>query len=209
VGKTTTAVNLAASLALHGARVLVLDLDPQGNASTALDVDHRVGVPSVYDVLVDGRPLAEVVRPAGDMPGLFCAPATIDLAGAEIELVPVVARELRLAKALRAFDTSNLDYVLLDCPPSLGLLTLNALVAAEEVLLPTSPLRVVGAEDDYPAQRPGIRGAEPGPVGDQLRPGVQRSDRVHGGGPGAGVAVSGRPVVRGIGERQWLSKGVV
>ncbi len=136
VGKTTTAVNLAASLALHGAQVLVVDLDPQGNASTALDVDHRVGTPSVYDVLIDGRPLAEVVRPAGDMPGLFCAPATIDLAGAEIELVPVVARELRLAKALRAFDTSNLDYVLLDCPPSLGLLTLNALVAAEEVLLP-------------------------------------------------------------------------
>jgi chromosome partitioning protein len=136
VGKTTTAVNLAASLALHGAQVLVVDLDPQGNASTALDVDHRVGTPSVYDVLIDERPLAEVVRPAGDMPGLFCAPATIDLAGAEIELVPVVARELRLAKALRAFDTSNLDYVLLDCPPSLGLLTLNALVAAEEVLLP-------------------------------------------------------------------------
>ena len=136
VGKTTTAVNLAASLAVHGARVLVVDLDPQGNASTALDVDHRIGVPSVYDVLIDERPLAEVVQPAGDMPGLFCAPATIDLAGAEIELVPVVARELRLAKALRAFDTSNLDYVLLDCPPSLGLLTLNALVAAEEVLLP-------------------------------------------------------------------------
>ncbi len=136
VGKTTTAVNLAASLAQHGARVLVVDLDPQGNASTALDVDHRAGTPSVYDVLVDDRPLAEVVRPAGDMPGLYCVPATIDLAGAEIELVPVVARELRLARALKAFDTSNLDYVLVDCPPSLGLLTLNALVAAEEVLLP-------------------------------------------------------------------------
>jgi chromosome partitioning protein len=136
VGKTTTAVNLAASLAQHGARVLVIDLDPQGNASTALDVDHQVGVPSIYDVLVDERPLADVVQPAGDMPGLFCAPATIDLAGAEIELVPVVARELRLAKALRTYDMSDLDYVLLDCPPSLGLLTLNALVAAEEVLLP-------------------------------------------------------------------------
>ena len=136
VGKTTTAVNLAASLALHGSRVLVVDLDPQGNASTALDVPHHSGAPSVYDVLIDGRPLAEVIRPAGQMPGLYCAPATIDLAGAEIELVPVVARELRLARALRAFDTSNLDYVLVDCPPSLGLLTLNALVAAEEVLLP-------------------------------------------------------------------------
>jgi chromosome partitioning protein len=136
VGKTTTAVNLAASLAQHGSRVLVIDLDPQGNASTALDVDHRVGVPSVYDVLVEDRPLAEVIRPAGEMPGLFCAPATIDLAGAEIELVPVVARELRLARALRAFDASDLDYVFVDCPPSLGLLTVNALVAAEEVLLP-------------------------------------------------------------------------
>ena len=136
VGKTTTAVNLAASLAQHGSRVLVIDLDPQGNASTALDVDHRVGVPSVYDVLVEDRPLAEVVRPAGEMPGLYCAPATIDLAGAEIELVPVVARELRLVRALRAYDTSQLDYVFVDCPPSLGLLTVNALVAAEEVLLP-------------------------------------------------------------------------
>jgi len=136
VGKTTTAVNLAASLAQHGSRVLVVDLDPQGNASTALDVAHHSGVPSVYDVLIDERPLAEVVGPAGDMPGLYCAPATIDLAGAEIELVSVVARELRLARALRAYDTSNLDYVLVDCPPSLGLLTLNALVAAEEVLLP-------------------------------------------------------------------------
>jgi chromosome partitioning protein len=136
VGKTTTAVNLAASLAQHGSRVLVIDLDPQGNASTALDVDHHVGVPSVYDVLVDNRALTVVIRPVAEMPGLFCAPATIDLAGAEIELVPVVARELRLARALRAFDTSHLDYVFVDCPPSLGLLTVNALVAAEEVLLP-------------------------------------------------------------------------
>ena len=136
VGKTTTAVNLAASLAQHGSRVLVVDLDPQGNASTALDVDHHVGVPSVYDVLIDDRPLADVVRPVSEMPGLFCAPATIDLAGAEIELVPVVARELRLTRALKAYDMSDLDYVLVDCPPSLGLLTLNALVAAEEVLLP-------------------------------------------------------------------------
>jgi chromosome partitioning protein len=136
VGKTTTAVNLAASLAQHGCRVLVIDLDPQGNASTALDVDHYAGVPSVYNVLVEDCPLADVIRPVGEMPGLFCAPATIDLAGAEIELVPVVARELRLARALRAYDTSHLDYVLVDCPPSLGLLTVNALVAAEEVLLP-------------------------------------------------------------------------
>jgi chromosome partitioning protein len=136
VGKTTTAVNLAASLAQHGSRVVVIDLDPQGNASTALDVEHHSGVSSVYDVLVEDRPLADVVRPTAEMPGLFCAPATIDLAGAEIELVPMVARELRLAKALRAYDTSQLDYIFVDCPPSLGLLTVNALVAAEEVLLP-------------------------------------------------------------------------
>jgi chromosome partitioning protein len=136
VGKTTTAVNLAASLALHGARVLVVDLDPQGNASTALDVDHRAGTPSVYNVLVEDQPLAGIVSPVAGIPGLYCAPATIDLAGAEIELVPLVAREARLARAFAAYDASHLDYILLDCPPSLGLLTVNALVAASEVLIP-------------------------------------------------------------------------
>jgi chromosome partitioning protein len=136
VGKTTTAVNLAASLAMHGGRVLVIDLDPQGNASTALDVDHHSGIPSVYNVLVDGQPLSSVVRPVAGFPHLYCAPAAIDLAGAEIELVPLVARESRLARALAAYDAANLDYIFIDCPPSLGLLTVNALVAAPEVLIP-------------------------------------------------------------------------
>jgi len=143
VGKTTSTVNLAAGLAMHGAQVLVLDLDPQGNASTALGVPHDAEVPSIYGALVEGRPLIDVVQGAPGLPGLSCAPATIHLAGAEIELVSLVARESRLAKALRAYardravqNQPRLDYVLIDCPPSLGLLTVNAFVAAEEVLVP-------------------------------------------------------------------------
>ena len=134
VGKTTTTVNVAAGLALRGLQVLVLDLDPQGNASTALGMEHAEGTPSIYDVLVADRPLESVVRETG-VPGLFCAPATVDLAGAEIELVPVVAREGRLKRALAAYPQS-FDYVFIDCPPSRGLLTVNAQAAAKEIVLP-------------------------------------------------------------------------
>ena len=136
VGKTTSAVNLAAALSMHGQRVLVVDLDPQGNASTALATEHRAGVPSIYQVLVEDSPLASIVKPVPEMPGLFCAPATLDLAGAEIELVPMVGRETRLKRALRPFESMEFDYILIDCPPSLGLLTVNAMTAAQEVLIP-------------------------------------------------------------------------
>ncbi|MDM4721706.1 ParA family protein [Micromonospora sp. WMMA1363] len=135
VGKTTTTVNLAVALALHGNRVLVVDLDPQGNASTGLNVPHHTGVPDVYDCLINSVPLEDVAQTVEGIPNLWCVPATIDLAGAEIELVSVVARESRLARAITAYP-GHFDYVFIDCPPSLGLLTVNALVAAQEVLIP-------------------------------------------------------------------------
>ncbi|WTY37036.1 AAA family ATPase [Nocardia salmonicida] len=138
VGKTTTTVNLAAALAHQGMTVLVVDLDPQGNASTALGVAHNSGVPSSYELLIGEVTVKDAIQVSPHSERLLCVPATIDLAGAEIELVSMVAREGRLKTAIReagmvGFD---IDYVLIDCPPSLGLLTVNALVAAKEVLIP-------------------------------------------------------------------------
>ncbi|MCO7203787.1 ParA family protein [Microbacterium sp. CnD16-F] len=137
VGKTTTTVNLAAGLASVGARVLVIDLDPQGNSSTALGIPHSADVASIYDVLIDEEPLADVIQTSPESPNLLCAPSTIHLAGAEIELVSQVAREHRLRTALDTYLADNhVDYVFIDCPPSLGLLTINAFTAATEVLIP-------------------------------------------------------------------------
>ena len=134
VGKTTTAVNLAASLADLDYRVLVVDLDPQGNATTALGVNARSLSVSVYDVLLRETPMEDAVE-ATAIKNLFVVPTTIDLAGAEIELVPAFSRELRLKRAIgRVLD--DFDFVLIDCPPSLGLLTVNALAAATEVVVP-------------------------------------------------------------------------
>ncbi|MFN3949114.1 ParA family protein [Microbacterium sp.] len=139
VGKTTTAVNIAAALASVGARVLVIDLDPQGNASTALGVAHNAETPSIYDVLIDDFPLVDIIQTSPESSNLLCAPSTIHLAGAEIELVSQVAREHRLRGALRDYladEDNRLDFVIIDCPPSLGLLTINAFTAADEVLIP-------------------------------------------------------------------------
>jgi chromosome partitioning protein len=141
VGKTTTAVNLAAALSMGGLKVLVIDLDPQGNASTAFGID-RVASEGIYEVLINDLPMANVVQKVANFPHLEIIAANSDLAGAEIQLVPTVAREFRLQSALQTFLTAKqnagqrFDYVFIDCPPSLGLLTINALTAADEVLVP-------------------------------------------------------------------------
>ena len=139
VGKTTTAVNLATALAAIGEPTLLIDLDPQGNASTALGVEHRSETPSVYDVIINDAPMRDVVQSSPEFPGLWCVPATIHLAGAEIELVSLVAREQRLRTALDTYLAeleNHFHYVFIDCPPSLGLLTINAFVASTGVIVP-------------------------------------------------------------------------
>lgn len=143
VGKTTTTVNLAAALAMQGLNVLVIDLDPQGNASTAFDIDHHEGITDVYAVLMANAKFGDVIERVKGYDRLWCAPASINLSGAEVDLVPLMAREYRLVRALKPYLDEHartfgdrLDYVFIDCPPSLGLLTINAFVAADELLVP-------------------------------------------------------------------------
>jgi len=141
VGKTTTTVNLAAALSMGGLRTLVIDLDPQGNASTALGVDHLEN-PGIYEVLMGDVPVAHVIQKVKGFPSLECISSNTSLAQAEIELVPMVARETRLKDAIEELVQERinagepLDYIFIDCPPSLGLLTINALTAAKEMLIP-------------------------------------------------------------------------
>ena len=141
VGKTTTTVNLAAALSMGGLRVAVIDLDPQGNASTALGVEHLEN-PGIYEVLMGDLKISQCIQKVKGFPSLECVSSNTSLAQAEIELVPMVAREMRLKEAIeelskeRAQAGEPLDYIFIDCPPSLGLLTINALTAAQEMLIP-------------------------------------------------------------------------
>lgn len=138
VGKTTSVVNLAASFALAGLKVAVIDADAQGNASSAFGVAHGPGTPSTYEVITGQLSIGEVLQACPEMDNLWVCPATIDLSGAEIELVDLERREFRLADAVEYFVQAyqQIDLILIDCPPSLGLVTLNVMVAADEVLIP-------------------------------------------------------------------------
>lgn len=138
VGKTTTTVNVAAALAQEGMRVVVIDADPQGNASTALGVEHSAQVVGTYEVLISRASIADAARACPSVQNLCVVPATIDLSGADIELIDVRQREFQLRRAVDKFTLSHteVDYIFIDCPPSLGLLTLNSLVAAKEILIP-------------------------------------------------------------------------
>ena len=138
VGKTTSAVNLAAGLANMGKKVLLIDHDPQGNASTAVGAEHSSGTVSSYEVLLGDRTAEEAMQDSSELENLYCIPATIDLAGSEIEMVSLVRREFRLYDALfnGFLEEQGFDYVFIDCPPSLGLLTINAMACAEEVIIP-------------------------------------------------------------------------
>jgi hypothetical protein len=183
VGKTTTAINLGACLAELGYRTLVVDLDPQGNATTGLGLNPREIDVSLYEVIIQETPLDECVEPT-EVRGLFVAPASLDLAGAEIELVPAFSRESKLKRALDEV-IEDYDYVLIDCPPSLGLLTVNALVAASEVLVPIQCeyYALEGLGTAHPQRRPGAAQPQrgPGDLGD--RPGdVRRPDPAGGAG---------------------------
>ena len=134
VGKTTTTVNIAAAMAMGGLRVLVIDLDPQGNASTALGVEHRDSA-GIYEVLMGDTQMIEVIKKVAGFPVLDCVPSNTSLANAEINLVSMVARELQLKEAIESISV-NYDYIFIDCPPSLGLLTINAFAASKELLIP-------------------------------------------------------------------------
>ena len=197
VGKSTTAVSLGAALADLGYRVLVIDLDPQGNASTGMGIRHEARETTVYHVIVAESPIDDAIVHT-PVERLHAVPSTIDLAGAEIELVSQFSRETRLKKALEPIREGRYDFVLLDCPPSLGLLTVNALTAAEELIVPIQceyyALEGLGTA---PAERqPGAAEHQPGPSAlrdrhDHVRP----TDQAVGAGRRGGSAILRRPRV--------------